>query len=33
MSRENCSPASRVYVLTSHDTFSGGEEFCYNLKI
>jgi len=21
-----------VYVLTSHDTFSGGEEFCYNLK-
>jgi len=21
-----------VFVLTSHDTFSGGEEFCYNLK-
>ncbi|HET9803334.1 MAG TPA: S41 family peptidase [Candidatus Acidoferrum sp.] len=21
-----------VYVLTSHETFSGGEEFCYNLK-
>ncbi len=21
-----------LYVLTSHDTFSGGEEFCYNLK-
>src|SRR2546430_14725712 len=21
-----------VYVLTSSDTFSGGEEFCYNLK-